>query len=394
MFDLKRLNEESAQEYQFRICDNRDKYGLNWVEVAEVLNKEFDQKYGESKYRKEFAAFKAGVEHAKEKAISTDEALFELEQKRVEAEKATVRLRDQRREYKKDIRDVARVEKIHDDLRAEMQRLAEVKPMIRDWTPYKASDREGLVVLSDWHFGMTADNYWNTFNPEVFYQRVSYLKEKVIQYGLENNIKKLHVATLGDMVSGFIHETIRIENAENTAVQTMRVSEVISEFVNALSEYFVIEYYNVRGNHDRITPKKNLSLASESFMDIIHWYVQSRLENNKNVTFHKNEIDEEICTIRIFDQLLYGVHGHKDRPQSVVENLTLMTGVKPSAILMAHRHHHFEKEVHGVDIIQNGCLGGIEEFAKDIRTTSKAHQKFMVFEKGIGRLSTYNIVLN
>ncbi len=71
-----------------------------------------------------------------------------------------------------------------------------------------------------------------------------------------------------------------------------------------------------------------------------------------------------------------------------------MTGVKPSAILMAHRHHHFEKEVHGVDIIQNGCLGGVEEFAKDIRTTSKAHQKFIVFEKGIGRLSTYNIVLN
>lgn len=394
MFDLKRLNEESAQQYQLRICDNREKYGLNWVEVAEVLNKEFDQNFGESKYRKEYSAFKAGMDYVQNQATSTDEALFELEQKRVEAEKATVRLRDQRREYKSIVRDVARVEKIKEDLRAEILVLAESKPMLRDWTPSKQNDREGLVVLSDWHFGMTADNYWNTFNPEVFYERVSYLKEKTIQYGLENNIKKLHVAVLGDMVSGFIHETIRIENAENTAVQTMRVSEVLSEFVHALSEYFEIEYYNVRGNHDRITPKKNLSLASESFMDIIHWYVKARLETNKKVTFHENEIDEEICAIRIHDQLIYGVHGHKDRPQSVVENLTLMTGVKPSAILMAHRHHHFEKEVHGVDIIQNGCLGGVEEFAKDIRTTSKAHQKFIVFEKGIGRLSTYNIVLN
>lgn len=392
MTNTKRLSDETELDYFVRICSNKDRYGLSWVEVGEVLNEEFGKNHGESKWRKKYAAFEEGMRYAEDKQVSFDDLAAELEIKRREFEKEKVRVQDQRREYKKLLRDDARVEKIKDDMFDEIRLLAKSKPLVKEaFTVPVTSNREGVAVFSDWHFGTTAKNAWNTFDNDVFFKRVAYLKDRVIQHGIENGIERLHVAVLGDMISGLIHQTIRIENSENVSVQTMRVAEVLSEVVHELSEHFEIDYYCVRGNHDRITPQKDLTLSSESFMDIIHWFVKARLENNARVTFHDNEIDEELCEINICGELVYGVHGHKDRPNNVVENLTLMTGRKPAAILLGHRHHHFEKEVHGVDIIQNGTLSGVDEFAKDIRATSIPHQKFLVWEQGIGRLCTYNI---
>ena len=392
MIETKRLTDENDTDFFVRICSSKERYGLNWVEVAEVLNAEFGKDHGESKWRKKYAAFLEGMQYAEDKQVSFDDLTAELEIKRRELEKEKVRVQDQRREYKKLLRDDARVEKIKDDMFDEIRLLAESKPLVKEaFTVPVTSNREGVAVFSDWHFGTTAKNAWNTFDNDVFFKRVAYLKDRVIQHGIENGIERLHVAVLGDMISGLIHQTIRIENSENVSVQTMRVAEVLSEVVHELSEHFEIDYYCVRGNHDRITPQKDLTLSSESFMDIIHWFVKARLEKNARVTFHDNEIDEELCEINICGELVYGVHGHKDRPNNVVENLTLMTGRKPAAIFLGHRHHHFEKEVHGVDIIQNGTLSGVDEFAKDIRATSIPHQKFLVWEQGIGRLCTYNI---
>ncbi|WP_161568769.1 metallophosphoesterase [Exiguobacterium sp. SH5S4] len=395
MIEIKRLSDETEQDYFVRICSNKDQYGLSWVEVGQILNEEFGKDHGESKWRKKYAAFQEGMRYAEDKSVSFDDLTAELEIKRRELEKEKIRVQDQRRIYKGYVRDEARVEEMKANMLHEIRLLAQSKPLIQeDFSVPVVSEREGLTVFSDWHFGTHANNAWNKFDNNVFFERVAYLKNRVIQHGIENGIERLHVAVLGDMISGLIHQTIRIENTENVSIQTMRVGEVLAEVVNELSEHFSIDYYCVRGNHDRITPQKDLTLSSESFMDIIHWYVKARLENNARVTFHENQIDEELCEINICGDLVYGVHGHKDRPNNVVENLTLMTGRKPAAVLLGHRHHHFEKEVHGVDIIQNGTLSGVDEFAKDIRATSIPHQKFMVWERELGRLCTYNLRFN
>jgi UDP-2,3-diacylglucosamine pyrophosphatase LpxH len=60
-------------------------------------------------------------------------------------------------------------------------------------------------------------------------------------------------------------------------------------------------------------------------------------------------------------------------------------------IIMGHTHHHEENEDHGVEIIVNRSFSGVDDYAKDIRRTSKPAQMFIVFDKEEGRLASYDI---
>lgn len=55
-----RLPEESRDDYFVRLFENKSIYGLNCEQIKDLLNKEFGQEYGESAYRKEYAAFNRG----------------------------------------------------------------------------------------------------------------------------------------------------------------------------------------------------------------------------------------------------------------------------------------------------------------------------------------------
>lgn len=51
---------ESIDDYRIRLCDNKDVYGITYEKIASLLNAENGKNYGESAYRKEYAAFNRG----------------------------------------------------------------------------------------------------------------------------------------------------------------------------------------------------------------------------------------------------------------------------------------------------------------------------------------------
>lgn len=58
--ECKRIDGEDYTDYFVRLFEHKSEYGLNCTDVARLLNKENGNDYGESAYRKEWAAFNRG----------------------------------------------------------------------------------------------------------------------------------------------------------------------------------------------------------------------------------------------------------------------------------------------------------------------------------------------
>ena len=269
-----------------------------------------------------------------------------------------------------------------------------IKPF--EWKPiiYQNYTNEGVALWSDWHSELEVDNFLNKFNREEFLRRINKLINKTIEYGNLHKIKTLHVLNLNDLMSGIIHNTLRISNNEDIVSQTMFISELICEILTKFANEFQnVKFYNVLDNHSRVIQDKNNSLNKENFSRFIPWYVKARLSNVKNLEVVDNVLDDDILVFNIYDYVCFAVHGHDDSINNIVQNLSLMVKTIPDYIFMGHYHRNITDEVHGCEIIVNSSLIGADEHSKKIRKTSKPAQKFVVFNEE-GLLCTYSIKVN
>lgn len=79
---IKRLPDEDIHTYALRLYENKFEYGLNSESIAELLNKETGKTYGESAYRKFYAAMRKGIEYQKSLNISDSDELAALEERK------------------------------------------------------------------------------------------------------------------------------------------------------------------------------------------------------------------------------------------------------------------------------------------------------------------------
>ena len=393
---LKRQSDEELEDYLRRIYSNMHNYGLDKHSAAALMNENTGETYDESKWRKDFAQSEKWLDYFTRRNMDKD-LIAKYEEIRIESEKEKIRKQDQKREYMKLIREQARIEHVRNEMIKEIHTLAKTKPL--SWSkPLPSSsdfDREGLLILSDLHYGVFNQNYWNNFDNNEFLRRLNRLITKTIEHSISNKVNTIHVFLAGDLINGLIHQVTRINNTEDAVSQTMRVSEYLSEAINRLAnEIDNVKVYNVRGNHDRVTPNKKDEIAKESFNDLVPWWLKERLRGTFNVEFMENKYDDEIIVADIAGYTVFGVHGHKDKVNSVAQNLAMMIKKFPDYVVMGHTHHHEENETHEVEIIVNSSFSGVDDYAKDIRRTSKAAQKYIIFDKDEARLCTYNIQLN
>lgn len=387
---------ESSKEYQIRLCRNKDLYDLTWEEISSLWFEATGEKRSGDVFRKFWRYFNEGYEAALLDGTSSNEIINELEDKRIEFEQEKIRFQDQKREYMKYLREKARIDHIKDEMVKAVYSLNKTKPIQWSMPEYKSNKlRHGASLNSDWHKGLFASNHWNMFDDNEFYKRIDTLVTKTIEYGREQSIDTLHFFLLGDLINGLIHNITRITSSEDAVTHTMSCAETVAEMIaKYASEFNLVKIYNCRGNHERVTQNKKESIAKESFNDIIPWYLKARLSHIRNIEFVQNTIDDEIIVTDILGYKIFATHGDKDKVNNVVQNLTLMTRQFPDYVFMGHTHHHEENETHSVEVIVNSSFSGVDEYAKDIRKTSKASQKFIVFEEGKGRRCTYPIYLS
>lgn len=393
--NLKRLQNESDDEYFYRVCQMKESLGFTWPQMAEIFNEEFGCSKGETAYRKRWAAFKSVFEANADKLVGEDKYLEEIKQATDELYKAKRQLYDQRREYNKLLVSDARADNLTEKL-IEAANVVPLKNYSDMFVPNERnSNKEALLCISDWHYGATSNNIWNTYNVDICKQRVTKLFTKTVDALQEHNIRTLHIILLGDLVSGAIHTGVRVASEETTCEQLMHVSEMIANFINELSIYVDnINVYSTYGNHARTVQDKKDSIHADNMERIIPWWLKQRLMNNSKV----NIIDSEYYEFIYLDICGYNVvctHGDLDKLKDIgvtINSIFSKKYGKPIDYTFSGDKHHIESfEQFGIESTLVGSLCGTDEYANNRRLYSNPTQTLCVFTPDDGKLCTYNI---
>lgn len=377
---LRLLPNETEEECLWRI-GNAKKDGLldnTWVEVADFMNKTFrdseEEYYCESAYRKKYKNYiDAKTMFVKQEATS-DGTADELAAKLREIEKAKIKLRDERTDYQKSLREDARRESFVELV--ERAFAANVSPFDYKQSPMIDSNEDMVVCLSDLHAGIEVDNWWNTYNTSILRQRLYKYLDEIHEIQRLHKCKICNVVLGGDQVSGLIHNNLRLQNNENVIEQLKIAVVYIGNFINDLQEWFeAVNVYSISGNHSRLNPNKDDHLNGEELDDMIPFCLKLQFANNENINICDTRMDNTISSFKTRgNKLFYIVHGDKDTPSNVVKNTTLMSGIKPDGIIMGHRHHNSLDSEHNVKIIQCGCVVGTDDYCVDKRITGRPEQ--------------------
>jgi predicted phosphodiesterase len=401
---LKRLDGETENQTLWRL-GNAKAAGvlgdITWPEVAEFMNKTYredeTQYYDSSAYRKRYKNFSDAYEELFSKENFTDEQLIDIEEKKRELEKAKIKLRDERIDYQRSIREDARRESFVELIERSMA--ANVDPFDYKQTPIIDSNEDMVVCLSDLHAGIEVQNWWNTYNTGILKQRLHKYLNEVCEIQKLHQCKICNVVLGGDQVSGLIHSNLRLQNNENVVEQLKIAVTYIGEFIHELQNWFEeINIYSVSGNHSRLSANKDDHLKGEELDDIIPFCLKLQFVNNDKVNICDQMAQKIDSTIAAFvtrgGKRFYIVHGDKDTPSNVVKNLTLMSGTKPDGIIMGHRHHNAYDTEHNVKIIQCGCVVGTDDYCVDKRISGEPEQCVFITSKNRTVKCFYDIGLN
>lgn len=392
---------EPLYEYINKVCDLK-RLGVltcTWNSLANYLNYNLGLNYSESSYRKgcfmpddeedlrnksiklglfekDYQADEGGCE-----IISSDEGAEDI---LIKIEKEKMKNSDIWTQARANLRRIAREETIKEIARDAVLEIQNNYPLLRKQQPMLVNkDKEAILCLSDWHYGIEVDNYWNKYNTSIALDRIYNLKLQTIQLIEDYDISTLHIVDLGDLICGRIHLSLRLQSRVDVITQTMTVAEVLAQFINEISEYTDVHYYSCLDNHSRVEPIKSDSLELETLVRIIPWYLESRLSDtikSGGLTIHKNEYGPDIIKFETLGHKVACVHGHNDAPGKVVDNLTTMTKEAFDLICTAHYHHFSGDEKNEVVVVGNGSLMGTDTYAKTLRLTSKPSQNFIIVE--------------
>ena len=379
---------ESFGEYKRRIyiLKNSGELDITWDQIAKLFEQNFGISRSDTTWRRD--SKKMLSQESPSDAESIKELLLEFRKERY-------KISDERTQNNALIRRMAREETIK-EIALETAKEMSSKKILPKYTPQITNiNQEAILQISDWHYGIEIDNFLNKFDPDECVKRVALLLEHSKQYFIKNPVKKIHVVNLGDLIAGRIHSQIRLQSRYDVITQTLHVAELLAEFLTELTSIAPVEYYDCLDNHSRVEPNKSEHLDLESLARIIPWFLRYRLENS-NVNININPINEDIITFNVLDgkYAIGGVHGHKDRPGKVVDNLTMMTKIDFDLILTAHLHHFSCDEKNETIVVSNGSLMGTDSYAVDLRLSSIPSQNIIIVNDKTVVNDIHRVVLN
>lgn len=372
---------------------------LSDIDYAELSEPAYGQRYSSDVARRMFYGSKRTLEILENNAAvvaTTNPQLSEVNDSIIELRKERQKCRDQRTAYNKVLRDRVREEEFLEILKESIGKstVPSLTPFLSNaYMDIKPSDNDLLVSLNDIHYGIIADNAWTKYNPEICRQMMQRYLERIIEIARTHGSENCIVFNNGDSISGKIHLTIQIANRENVVEQVKGVSELIAEFLAALSPYFKsISYVSVAGNHSRLDTKENSPL-DERLDDLIEWYLSARLQDFENIRFSDYEkLDPTMYMVSIRGKNYVGVHGDYDGSDSKISALQTMVGKPVYAVLLGHKHHNMVDEVQGIKTIMAGSFVGMDDYCIQKRIYGKPEQMVCVCNDS-GVLCHYDIPL-
>lgn len=393
--EYKRGMDESYDEYRIRLFENRTTYDISFDDIAELLNFETGQTFGESAYRKEYASFNRGRIY--ERGINPSD---ELNCKIRELQKEKIKIQTEKLEYNRWLREEAREELFVEQIISAIKDNTKPEPKVEK-IEIKHGTKFGLFSFADCHFGKEykifglKDDIINEYSPEIFYERMNVLYTEILNRVKIEGFSFIKVFSLGDVLDGFLrHEqlwTLRYGVVDSAKIY----GKFIGKWLYNLSKEVPIEYHQTSGNHCelRLLDGKKNSHVNDNIEKIILDYIEIINEKNPNLTIVDNKSGYIFTEIAGYNIL--GIHGEvKDLPQAI-KDFSDLYDTRIDYIVSGHKHHStwincgYRKGVVGV-----GSIVGTDDFSMKIKKSADASASFIIFEEGKGRVQENMIILN
>lgn len=385
------INKVEFLEQQLDLLKRKQKdSNIEWQDIAD-----FRSDYnGESEHRDTirkgskllYEYLDAGwVHEPTSMSISESDEIIRLKKERQ-------KLSDARVEYNRQIRQEARKESYSEMVKRIICENVEPTNLKVQYHTFN-SNTDLLVHLTDIHTGIEINTWNNTFNQDILKERIEKFTSEILK------IRDLHKSencylVIGEILSGIIHNNLRLQNNMDLMEQFKYISELISVMLIKIANHFNHIYvYVTPGNHSRISPKKEDSLDGENMDVLLPFYLKAKLQNINNIDICENNIDPEIAMFNIRGNNVFASHGHKDNHASVVQNFTMMFGIKPDIVLLGHRHLNGLTTVYNAKVIESGCCSGTDQYAMSIRKTNRPEQTISVVGQD-GLVCLYDIQLD
>ena len=353
---LEKQTDESFEEYFIRICENRERFGLTYKRIADLLNEASGQNFGESAYRKRYADMTRGIEYARQHFMSdhTANAMLELQKERI-------KLRDEKASYNKLIRRQARTEAFLENIE---QAFADVdKATMPFYMPNRldCNDNQMVILLSDWHIGLEIkDGNTILYNVEIAKHRVAQYVKHIIENAELYKPRKAVVIILGDMPSGIIHPTIRIASDIDVIEQIKTASDLVAFLINQVRGCFEeTEVFTVQGNHSRMSSNKDNATLGEYLDMLIPSFLSCYFSECDDVVIHTYKDKSTLVLFDVNGARIAACHGDVDpATDNGLAKLKNYAGEHIDIVVRGHMHTNSYCELSNTEVIQGGNLAG------------------------------------
>lgn len=304
-----------------------------------------------------------------------------LVQKRQELFKARQQVRDEWTTYNRMMREDARIDTLKEAIAQSASKLQPFKKVSYEGNA-KPCNTEAILLLSDLHIGVKFDSFCNKYDLEIAKKRVSKLIDDTKRYCRLHNVYRLNITNLGDLISGVIHVTLRLEQEFDVIDQIMNAAEIVAGMLNELQDVAPeVIYRSCTDNHSRAIANKNEAIEKENFYRLIDWYIQERLKGS-SIIFKDDNLSKEIGKFELLNgKKVMFAHGHNDNVNKVFQNYIGATEEYIHYVLLGHFHRERVKNLQNLKIFVNGSIVGTDEYAATKRLYTKPSQMLLVFDR-------------
>lgn len=401
---LKKLSEENEDQYIWKVGQAKDA-GLidsTWEELTPRLNAELGidetEWRGSSAFRKAYRWMQRAYDNVFRQNGFIGVQGDELDVKKREVEKATIKLRTEKLEYNKWLREEARDEMICEKICSEIK--ANNSLVVPDPIIVDKPSRSAVLAFGDEHYATEFTIYGlygeilNSYSPEIFEQRMWELFYQTVEIIQKEDLTTLYVFALGDFTDGILRCSQLMKLRYGVIEGTVRYANFIAHWLNELTRYVKVKYQMVYGNHSelRMLGQPKGTFKEENTGMFVREMIRAYLENNPNFEMTINP------TGLIFDNIeglnVLGIHGEVKNMENAIKDFsnTYNTNIQ---ILLGGHMHHYKAETVGVnkDVINVPSIIGIDDYSMSLNKTSNPGAVLFCIEENKGVTLEYKIKL-
>lgn len=265
------------------------------------------------------------------------------------------------------------------------------RPAPRDFEA-TARAHEFVLMMSDAHYGEQVwpeEAFGIKYDTDVARRRIEHMRDVTFRYadlrGEAYDVSKITVAVLGDMLSGYIHEELEVNNQLVMTDQAVDMAYILFNFLNDMAERFEkVDMVIMPGNHPRVKKQPNHKNKFNNWEFMMGKMVEGmlgaavdgkdedvRVIVPKNIVYIHDVFDKRIAMQHgdgVNSNSFAGIpfYGMRNRREGIQSLMSQVGQERVDMFMMGHFHQHLYWQGE-CDILINGSIKGGDEYGISTR---------------------------